>query len=188
MKYLKFFENYKEVDNLFDNIYYQQSHGDSLTFSWGDFRSQFKVDQLLRTLNEKNNNFDPRIIKDFFIEYYDEYLITDQEMNKVYNLTKSTSTTNGVTKDAWYISYTIQVIFNLNNDSSEKYLKLRSKYLKERDEIREILENHYNHKSLNCDLNIWNYGDKETVYDNGSSEIFKKNKDKFDLWAKSHFL
>lgn len=139
----------------------------------------------IEELNNYNNNFDPYIIKDLFIDFFDDDLIEHIEINKLYKKENSIKTIKGVTKPANYINYVITINFKLNNQYSDKFYRIRKRYLEERDNIRDIIYYHYGHKSLNYGLSQWNLYDTEKV--NGDN-FFKRNEDYFDLWSKSLWL
>jgi hypothetical protein len=173
LKNYKLFESYSEPG--FDKIFFQRD-------------SDIELKSWISELNNHNNNFDPYIIKDLFIDFFDDDLIRDMEVNKLYKKVESTRTIKGITKPASYIIYIIDVNFKLNNEYSDKFYELRKKYLKERDEIRNILYYHYGHKSLNTklgDLDEYNLLDG---VDLGRDIIFKNNNVGFDLWSKALWL
>jgi hypothetical protein len=176
MKHLKKFnESYIHKEEGFDNIFYQRDdQGRSIELKDG-----------INELNKRNNNFSPFIIKDLFIDFFDEELITNMEINKIYKKVKGEKIIKGKKTYSDYIFYTIEVYFKLSNEYSKKYYKLREDYLKEREEIRSILYHHYGHKSLNTDLSKFNLFDTVDV---GREIFFNRNKDKIDFWSKALWL
>jgi hypothetical protein len=163
IKNYKLFESYSETG--FDNIY----------------NYSYIENSLIKEINNHNNNFNPNIIKDLFIEFIDNHLIEDIVINKIYEKVESTKINKGITKPASYIRYVIKINFKLNDKYSDKFYELRKEYLKERDEIRDILREHFNHKSLNSGLSEY------TLYNN-DNYIFTRNKDSFDLFSKCLWL
>lgn len=167
---MEFIKSYK----LFES--YSESGFDNILFYNFDIEKHF-----IKELNNHNNNFNPKIIKDLFIEFFDDHLIEDIKVNKIYKKVETTKTIKGVTKTTSYITYVIHINLKLNDKFSDKFYELRKKYLKERDEIRDILHEHFNHNSLNYGLS------KYSLYNN-NNYFFERNEDSFDLWSKSLWL
>lgn len=182
IKSYKIFESYSEPG--FDNIFFNIGSKSSLKGMAGKVEAIEYAAQI-KELNNKNNNFNPYIIKDLFIDFFDDNLIIDMEINKIYK--KVTRLTAGH-KPSSYLIYIIDVNFKLNNEYSDKFYQLRKKYLKERDEIRNIIYYHYGHKSLNTKLgDINEYNLLQTV--NLGRDIYYRNNDVgFDLYSKAIWL
>jgi hypothetical protein len=139
----------------------------------------------LSELNNYNGNFSPLIIKDLLIDFFDDDLIENIEINKFYRKGKRTKLISGIESNANYIIYSIEVKIELNNEYSDKFYKLREDYLRERDKARYRLHENYGHKSLNYGLSNFIIFDKiETT----RNIFFSRNRDYFDLFSKALWL
>lgn len=151
MKFIKKFNESIDIDidNSFDNIYW---HG-------------IKPDESIKSrLNIVNGNFESYMIRDLLFPLIDNLFIKDLVINKTYKRDRNNSNSK------YYYMYYIEVYISLYPKSREDM----SNYLKEVDEVREILYRYYGHKSLNRHMNFFNY--------------MNVDRDKFDLFSRAIFI
>lgn len=187
IKRYKLFESLKPTpEDGFDAIYYINNTTKEYNV-YNYFDSEDILNQKIKELNDLNDNFDPSIIKDFFIDFFDPTsihpngFIENIEVIKYYEVRETTATRKGKTEKAFYLHYTIKASIKISDIYSEEAKEVRKEYLKERDEIRRIIHSHYNHKSLNYDLSDW------VIFDRHGMR-FTRNEDYFDMWSKILWL
>jgi hypothetical protein len=183
MKYIKSFNESLILKNEdgFDNIYLQVNDG---------FLNRDIILNNIDVLNKHNNNFDPLVIKDLFMDFIDKDFFEDINITKIYKSAKSTSTIDDIKKDVYSISYVIEVTFTLSNVYSVKNENLREEYLISEEKNRRILHEYYNHKSLNTKLGRISifYKSYDYNYQGLTNYNYDNNKVGFDLWSKYIWL
>jgi len=191
MKYLKLFENFDKVfenfdkngrwispcpniDDKFDFVTITREH------TKPDY-THYLTSDVVKKLNDKNNNIEPSIIKDLFIDLFDDEIISNIEVKKFYYVR------NYQNSEKKYAGYVLEVKIEFSdNIYNEDNIKDRNLYLEKRGEVLKDIEDHLNHKSLNQNLSKWNINDGDT---DGMgwrrNEFFKNIYDEFDLWGLS---
>ena len=180
MRYLKTYKIFESIDSQFDGVYKSRKHGSEYD---GDI--ELITDDIIEKLNNKNENFKPSIIKDLFIDLFDDDILSHIKFTKYYYVENYITATGRKSKKK-YIKYIIIVepyfTESCNNHSKESCQK-RTRYLEKRDEVIEILDEYYNHRNLNTSLSPYNIYD--TTFIDYYNHPFKKINDKFDLCCSS---
>lgn len=182
MKYLKVFENFDKNgrwispypnDDKFDLVRVRRYHAKP------DY-THYLTSDVLKKLNDINNNLDPSIIKDIFIDFFDDEIISNIYVTKEYMVN------NYKDSEDKYASYvlTVKLMFskNIYNDDN---IKDRNLYLEKRSELLQDIDEHLNHRSLNQKLSKWNINDCDNDFTFRRNEFFKNTFDEFDLWGLS---
>ena len=185
MKYLKKYKSLNEsqrwispcpaIDDKFDLVTITRVHAKP------DY-THYLTSDVVKKLNDKNSNIDPSIIKDLFIDLFDDDIISNIEVSKIYHVR------NYQDSEKKYAGYVLQVRVEFSDNSyNEENLKNRAIYMKRREEVTQILKYDLHHKNLNHHLSKWNIND--TVYGGGHylhhMYSLKYQYDEFDLWGLS---
>ena len=174
MKYIS-----KINENIWDPKEAREPGFDEIFLEFESFRSVRDTpiyNYQIKNLNDNNNNFDPSLIMQLFIDFYDNSLILEDKITKIYKV--------GIQNDRYHLSYKIEVNFTIEDKYSDKILNLRKSYLEERNSNLDTLYRYYGHRSLNQKLNYYNAFYKLASW---STEFLNKE-DKFDLFSKFLFL
>lgn len=168
MKYLKKYNLFESIDNQFDEVRKSRKHGSEYE---GDI--ELITDDVIEKLNNKNENFRPSIIKDLFIDLFDDDILEKIEVIKTYGVEKYQRSSEK------YINYVINAkIYFRDNTFTKENREKREKYLEKREEVFEILKDYYGHKNLNSRLSKWNFDDNRLM-------SFRNSFDEIDLWSLS---
>lgn len=179
MRYLKTYKIFESIDSQFDEVYKSRRHGSEYD---GDV--ELITDDIIEKLNNKNGNFKPSIIKDLFIDLFDDDILSHIKFTKSYYVENYITPTGRKSKNK-YVKYiiTVEPYFteSCNNYSKESCQK-RTRYLEKRAEVIDILDEYYNHRNLNRSLSPYNIYDTIAMIRFNS---FKLINDKFDLCCSS---
>ena len=185
MKYLKKYKSLNEsgrwispcpaIDDKFDLVTITRVHAEP-------DNTHYLTSDVVKKLNDKNSNIDPSIIKDLFIDLFDDGIISNIEVSKIYHVR------NYVDSEKKYAGYVLQVRVEFSdNNYNEENLKNRAIYMKRREEVTQIITYDLHHRNLNHHLSKWNindkeYGDERYLY---HIDILRNKYDEFDLWSLS---
>ena len=161
MKHIKGFKLFESVDSQFDVV-------NKVNYK------ELMTDDVVNKLNDKNGNINPLLVKDLFIDLFDEDIINNFNFSKFYYVKKYSEDSEDK-----YIYYVIQIrIFFSDNRFTKENCEKREKYLEKREEVFEILKDYYGHKNLNSRLSKWNISDHERL-----TSVFDNSFDEIDLWG-----
>lgn len=162
MKHIKGFKLFESVDSQFDAVNKVNNYKELMT------------DDVVNKLNDKNGNINPLLVKDLFIDLFDEDIINNFNFSKFYYVKKYSEDSEDK-----YIYYVIQIRIDFSdNRFTKENCEKREKYLEKREEVFEILKDHYGHKNLNSRLSKWNISDHERL-----TSVFDNSFDEIDLWG-----
>jgi hypothetical protein len=176
MKYLRKYKSLNEsgrwvypcpdIDDKFDLVLV------SVTSKY-DNPYYYLTSDVVKKLNYKNNNIDPSIIKDLFLDLFDDDVISNIEVKKIYHVN------NYKNSEKKYAGYVLKVKVEFSdNIYNEENLKNRALYMERRDEVIQIITYDLHHRNLNYHLSKWNINDM-------SYSILENTYDEFDLWSLS---
>lgn len=175
LRYLKKYNLFESIDSQFDAVYKSRKHGSKYD---GDI--ELITYDIIEKLNNKNGNFKPSIIKDLFIDLFDDDVLEKIEFLKTYSVERYEGSF-ATPRSNKYIRYVITAkIYFKDNRFTKENCEKREKYLEKREEVFEVLKDYYGHKNLNSRLSKWNIFDDDRL-----TSVFRNSFDEIDLWGLS---